>query len=376
MTASIRVEGLVKRFGTTNVVNGLDLTVPTGKVLALLGSNGAGKTTTVRMLSTLLRPDAGHATINGYDLVKQAKQVRRSIGLTGQYASVDAEISGRDNLYLIGRLLNLSRGQAKARASDLLEQFALTDVASKQARHYSGGMRRRLDLAASLVGEPELIYLDEPTTGLDPQRRNDLWDVVRDRVTQGATVLLTTQYMEEAEALADLVVVMDKGRTIASGTPSELKTKVGGEVLRIRPERPADLVAVTRALQSARLRSPKVDAEQGMVTMPIHGEGELTMAVHVLAACGVPLKGIDTYVPDLDEVFLTLTNKPVENGDDGDVTMVMPRVEPALAPPPPPPGPRIPPPGRLPVGGWPQFPPQHGQFPPQHRPPHPPPRWR
>lgn len=356
MTPAIRVEGLIKRFGKNNVVNGLDLTVPTGKVLGLLGSNGAGKTTTVRVLSTLLRPDGGTVVINGYDLVKQAKQVRRSIGLTGQYASVDAEISGWDNLYLIGRLLNFTPRGARERAAELLEQFSLADVASRQARHYSGGMRRRLDLAASLVGEPALIYLDEPTTGLDPRSRNDLWDVVRDRVARGATVLLTTQYMEEAEALADQVVVMDKGRAIASGTSAELRARVGGEVLRIRTLRAEDLVVVSRALQAVRLRTPKVDAANGMVTLPIHEESELTAAVRVLAGCGVALKGIDTYVPDLDEVFLTLTRAPAAEGEDDDMTTVLPRVEPALVPS----GPTAPTMrmsrGGLPVSGWPQAP--------------------
>jgi oleandomycin transport system ATP-binding protein len=307
MSAAIQVEGLVKRFGDTKAVNGVTLTVPTGTVLGLLGPNGAGKTTTVRMLATLIRPDGGRALVHGYDVVRQAHQVRRLIGLTGQYATVDEAISGRENLYLIGRLLDLSRRAAKARAEELLERFALVDAAGRPVSTYSGGMRRRLDLAASLVGEPRVLYLDEPTTGLDPRSRNNLWDEVRSLVNGGATVLLTTQYMEEAEALADTVVVIDGGRVVASGPTAELRARVGGQMLRVRPVWPQHLVAVTRVLAAAGLGMGVVDGANGVVSLPIRGAVALTAAVRALGASGLPIAGVDTYMPSLDEVFLTLT---------------------------------------------------------------------
>src|SRR5690606_38146210 len=233
MTDAIRAEGLVKRFKEQTALAGVDLVARRGAVLGVLGPNGSGKTTTVRILATLLRPDGGHAEVDGLDVVRNPHEVRRKIGLTGQYAAVDQDLSGTQNLMLIARLLGFSRRGARARAAELLGRFSLTDAADRPAKTYSGGMRRRLDLAASLVGRPSLLYLDEPTTGLDPHSRNELWDVVRGLVDDGVTVLLTTQYLEEADQLADDIVVLDHGRVISRGTPDELKAQAGSQVLQV-----------------------------------------------------------------------------------------------------------------------------------------------
>src|SRR6195952_1074757 len=248
MSYAVEAEGLVKRFGTTKALDGIDLAVREGTVLGVLGPNGAGKTTAVRILATLLKPDAGTARVGGLDVVRDSVKVRRQIGLTGQYASVDEGLSGTENLVLIGRLLNLPRREAGARAKELLASFDLTDAADKQAKHYSGGMRRRLDLAASLVGRPAVMYLDEPTTGLDPSKREDMWALVRELVADGTTVLLTTQYLDEADALADEICVIDHGKVIAHGTPDELKHVVGGQTIEVRPQNVDDLDAVERIL--------------------------------------------------------------------------------------------------------------------------------
>src|SRR6478752_1407021 len=241
MSYMIEAEGLKKRFGTTQALDGVDLGVREGTVLGVLGPNGAGKTTAVRVLATLLRADSGRATIDGHDVVKDAGAVRRTIGLTGQYASVDEDLTGTQNLVMIGQLLNLSTRQAKARAAELLAWFDLTAAANKMAKTYSGGMRRRLDLAASLVGRPAVIFLDEPTTGLDPAKREDMWEVIRNLVTEGSTVLLTTQYLDEADALADEISVIDHGLVIAHDTPEGLKRVVGGQTLEVRPADATDL---------------------------------------------------------------------------------------------------------------------------------------
>ncbi|WP_086821429.1 ATP-binding cassette domain-containing protein [Allokutzneria sp. NRRL B-24872] len=308
MTLGIEVERLEKHYGDHRAVDGVDLQVPVGTVLGLLGPNGAGKTTTVRMLATLIPPTGGRARVCGFDVATQPRQVRELIGLTGQYAAVDKDISGRDNLYLIARLLDLPKKRAWARVEELLERFDLVAAGGKLVREYSGGMRRRLDLAASLIGNPRVIYLDEPTTGLDPRSRNGLWDVVRDLVAEGSTVLLTTQYMEEAEALADSVVVMDNGVVIASGTPAELRARVGGQTLRVKPVREQDLTAVVNALATVRLTG-HVDHEAGLVQLPISGPDDLTDAVRAISGSGLAVSAIDTSTPSLDEVFLTLTGK-------------------------------------------------------------------
>ena len=308
MTNAIHAEGLTKRYGSTTALDGIDLSVPEGTVLGVLGPNGAGKTTAVRILATLLRPDAGSVTVAGHDVVRDPTAVRRSIGLTGKYASVDEQLSGRENLELFARLLDLSRPDARARAAELLSQFGLDDAADRRVKTYSGGMRRRLDLAASLVGRPQVIFLDEPTTGLDPSKRDDVWNLVRGLTAQGTSVLLTTQYLEEADALADAITVIDLGRVIAHGTAAELKQIVGGRSLQVRPADPRDLPDV-RALLSRVTGPPVGEPVRGLVTAPIEREQEFTAVVADLAARGIGLTEISLALPSLDEVFFTLTGR-------------------------------------------------------------------
>ncbi|MGR6970060.1 ATP-binding cassette domain-containing protein [Streptomyces cynarae] len=308
--AAVTVRGLVKHYGETKALDGVDLDVREGTVLGVLGPNGAGKTTLVRCLSTLITPDAGHAVVAGYDVVRQPRQTRRVIGLTGQYASVDEKLSGFENLYMIGRLLDLPRKEARARADGLLERFSLTEAAKRPASTYSGGMRRRLDLAASMIGHPAVLYLDEPTTGLDPRTRNEVWTEVKRMVAEGATVLLTTQYMEEAEQLASELTVIDRGKVIAGGRIDELKAKVGGRTLRVRPADPVELRPTAAALDEFGLTGPggaTVDTETGTVLVPILSDEQLTAVVGALTARGITLAGISTELPSLDEVFLSLT---------------------------------------------------------------------
>ncbi|AIJ26643.1 daunorubicin resistance protein DrrA family ABC transporter ATP-binding protein [Amycolatopsis methanolica] len=312
MTLAIQAEGLVKRFGGTTALNGVDLEVPTGKVVGVLGPNGAGKTTTVRILATLLRPDAGRATVGGYDVVRDAVRVRGLIGLTGQYASVDEDLSGTENLVLLGRLLGLSRADARARAAELLEQFELSDAAGRAAKTYSGGMRRRLDLAASLVGRPKLLYLDEPTTGLDPHARNEVWQVVRRLVDDGATVLLTTQYLDEADQLADTITVIDHGRVVAEGRPDELKRRVGGQTVQVRPTSRADFEAVARILTDLTGIEPARDTDVGLLTAPVGDPVLMSTLVRKLDEAGITADELALRLPSLDEVFLALTGKPAE----------------------------------------------------------------
>ncbi|MFJ1790620.1 ATP-binding cassette domain-containing protein [Kitasatospora griseola] len=306
---AVEVHGIVKHYGETKALDGVDLTVREGTVLGLLGPNGAGKTTLVRVLSTLIKPDAGTAFVGGYDVLRQPKQLRRTIGLTGQYASVDELLSGYENLYLIGRLLDLSAKEAKARAAELLERFSLTEAARRPAKGYSGGMRRRLDLAASMIGRPKVLYLDEPTTGLDPRTRNEVWDEVQRMVGEGSTVLLTTQYMEEAEQLADALTVIDKGRVIANGGIQELKAQVGGRSLQVRPLRPAELPEMARCLREAGVPAT-FSEESGLLSVHLTDEEQLTAVIAVLGTRGFGIAGIDTKLPSLDEVFLTITGKP------------------------------------------------------------------
>jgi len=307
MTHAIQAEGLVKRFGETTALAGADLSAPTGTVLAVLGPNGAGKTTAVRILATLLRPDQGHACVGGYDVVTQAHQVRQLIALTGQYAAVDESLTGVENLVLIGRLLGLSRATARRRAGELLEEFALADAGGRAAKTYSGGMRRRLDLAASMVGRPRVLYLDEPTTGLDPRGRGDLWRVVRDLVRDGVTVLLTTQYMEEADQLADDVVVIDHGRVVATGTPDQLKTQVGGQVLHVSPVRQADVATVARVVTDLSGAAP--DAVNGSVSARVADPALPPAILQRLTDAGVPVAELSLRKPSLDEAFFALTGR-------------------------------------------------------------------
>jgi oleandomycin transport system ATP-binding protein len=307
MSHAIRAEGLVKHFGETKALDGVDLEVPFGKVVGVLGPNGAGKTTAVRILATLMKPDAGHATVGGYDVVKDPVRVRSLIGLTGQYASVDEDLNGTENLILIGRLLGLRRTDAKTRAADLLEQFDLTDAAKRPIRTYSGGMRRRLDLAASLVGRPEVLYLDEPTTGLDPHARNEVWAVVRNLVADGATVLLTTQYLEEADQLADKITVFDHGRVVADGRADELKRRVGGQTLQVRPTTLSDMDAVARILTELSGVLPTRDDDTGLLTAPVSDPVLLSTLVRKLDEHGITCDELALRLPSLDEVFLALT---------------------------------------------------------------------
>jgi oleandomycin transport system ATP-binding protein len=312
MSLAIQAEGLVKRFGETVALNGVDLEVPTGKVVGVLGPNGAGKTTAVRILATLLQPDGGRATVGGYDVVRDPVRVRSLIGLTGQYASVDEDLSGTENLVLIGRLLGLSRPESKTRAAGLLEQFELTEAAGRAAKTYSGGMRRRLDLAASLVGRPQVLYLDEPTTGLDPHARNEVWAVNRRLVADGATVLLTTQYLDEADQLADSITVIDHGRVVASGRADELKRRVGGQTMLVRPTSLADLDIVATILGELTGVTPSRDDDTGLLTAPVADPVLLSTMVRKLDDAGITADELALRLPSLDEVFLALTGKPVE----------------------------------------------------------------
>jgi oleandomycin transport system ATP-binding protein len=307
---AVSVRGLVKHYGDTKALDGVDLDVRQGTVMGVLGPNGAGKTTLVRILSTLLQPDAGEATVAGYDVLRQPRQLRRVIGLTGQYASVDEKLPGWENLYMIGRLLDLPRKDARARADELLERFSLTDAAKRPASTYSGGMRRRLDLAASMIGHPQVLFLDEPTTGLDPRTRNEVWDEVKAMVGDGVTVLLTTQYMEEAEQLASELTVVDRGKVIANGRVEELKAKVGGRTLRVRPVDPLQvrpLAAMIDELGITGLAGTTVDADNGTLLVPILSDEQLTAVVGAVTARGITISSIVTELPSLDEVFLSLT---------------------------------------------------------------------
>jgi oleandomycin transport system ATP-binding protein len=313
MTHSIVAEGLVKRFGDTTALAGVDLAVRTGSVFGLLGPNGAGKTTTVRILATLLRPDGGYAAVGGYDVVKQAHHVRQIVGLTGQYASVDEQLTGMENLQLIGRLVALSRPDAKARARELLTTFRLADAGGRAVKTYSGGMRRRLDLAASLVARPELLYLDEPTTGLDPRSRNDMWDVIRDLTADGVTVLLTTQYLEEADMLADELAVVDQGRVIAHGTPAELKSRVGALTIGARPADATDLPVLVDALAEVAISTPEVSGT--LVTAAVADPSAMPRLVRRLDAAGVLASELNLRSSTLDEVFLSLTGHRTEDDD-------------------------------------------------------------
>jgi oleandomycin transport system ATP-binding protein len=311
MTHSIVAEQLAKTFGETKALAGVDLAVPTGTVFGLLGPNGAGKTTTVRILATLLRPDGGHATVGGYDVVRQAHQVRQIVGLTGQYASVDETLTGVENLILIGRLVGQSRSTARGTARELLDKFRLTDAGERAVKTYSGGMRRRLDLAASLVTRPQVLYLDEPTTGLDPRSRNDMWDVIRGLVSDGVTVLLTTQYLDEADHLADEIAVVDHGRVIAQGTSAELKARVGALTVAVRPVDPDDLPHLTADVAAFATATPEVHGT--LVTVPIADPAVLPKLVRRLDDRNILAAELTLRQSSLDEVFLSLTGRRTDN---------------------------------------------------------------
>ena len=305
---AIETERLTKSFGSTQALSGLDLTVQQGGILGLLGPNGAGKTTAVRVLTTLLRPDSGQARVLGLDVVRQAAEVRHHIGLTGQYAALDDYLTGRANLIMIGQLGRLSRSQARRRADELLGRFDLTQAAGRAVKTYSGGMRRRLDLAASLIGDPEVLFLDEPTTGLDPNSRAVMWEIIRELAAEGATLLLTTQYLEEADQLASQVAVIDAGRVVAEGTPDQLKGKVGEDRILVQLTPGSDMTAAVAVVQAQTTGPVDADPAQLLVTAPMPArDGVTTDVVRALDAAGVRVTDVTLRRPSLDDVFMILT---------------------------------------------------------------------
>jgi oleandomycin transport system ATP-binding protein len=309
---AIRTEGLAKRYGKTTALAGLDLAVPPGTVQGVLGPNGAGKTTLVRILATLLRPDAGNAQVGGFDVARRPDKVRTLIALTGQFAAVDEDLTGRENLLLIARLLELGRKAARRRADELLERFGLAEAGGRLAKTYSGGMRRRLDLAMGLAGEPQVLFLDEPTTGLDPRARGDVWDMIRGLAAAGTTVLLTTQDLAEADRLASRIAVIDRGRVIDGGTPAELKAKVGGQSLDVRPAEPGQLAKAGAIVAEVTGSDAGARSERdGIISVPlapgVSGTQALAAVSHRLGQAGIGVTELGLRLASLDEVFLTLT---------------------------------------------------------------------
>lgn len=312
MTIAIETRGLCKRFGDTTAVDGVDLQVRRGSVFGLLGPNGAGKTTTIRMLATLLRPSGGAAWVLGHDVAREPAQVRARVSLTGQFASVDEDLTGRENLIMVARLLGFGWRAARARAADLLDAFDLADAAGRQVRTFSGGMRRRLDIAASLVVVPELLFLDEPTTGLDPRSRNQVWDFVRAIAAEGTTVLLTTQYLEEADRLADRLAVIDQGRVIAEGTSRELKASVGGRALHVRLADPEQLEAARAVLERSLGEAVHAGGEPDMLSARVTQEERVNEALSALSAADITVREFALAQPSLDDVFFALTGHAPE----------------------------------------------------------------
>jgi ABC-2 type transport system ATP-binding protein len=316
---AIEASGLVKTFGEVRAVDGVDLAVRSGSVYGVLGPNGAGKTTTIKMLATLLRPDAGSARVLGHDVVKDADAVRSVVSLTGQLASVDEDLTGRENLILLARLLGLKRAGAKARASELLEAFDLEEAAGRLVKNYSGGMRRRLDIAASLVVTPELLFLDEPTTGLDPRSRNQVWDIIRSLSSAGTTILLCTQYLDEADQLAEGIAVIDHGRVIAEGTPAQLKASVGSGALQVRLLDPEQRPEAERIL-ARELGNVHLEPDPAALSVSCADADRGAEVVAELARSGVRIAGFTLGQPSLDEVFLALTGHTAEDQNDDAMT--------------------------------------------------------
>jgi len=313
---AVSARGLVKRYKDVTALDGVDLTVPTGSVLGLLGPNGAGKTTIVRILTTLLRPDAGSAEVAGVDVLRRPREVRRRIGLSGQYAAVDEYLTGFENLDMIGRLYHLGAKRSRERARELLASFRLEDAADRPSRTYSGGMRRRLDLAGALVANPPVIFLDEPTTGLDPRGRADMWEVIQNLVAGGTTLLLTTQYLEEADLLADEIVVIDHGRIIAQGTSDQLKAQVGGERLELTVQDPARLDEARQLLEPLGVSPATLDEPRRSLLMPVSGGANvLTEALRLLDGASLALDDVGLRRPTLDDVFLSLTGRMAEDDE-------------------------------------------------------------
>ena len=304
---AVQTSGLVKRFGHTNAVDGVDLAIPRGGIYGVLGPNGAGKTTAIRMLATLLRPDGGEATVLGHDVYTEAKTIRDKVALTGQFASLDEDLTGIENLILLGRLLGHKSQTARSRGMELLEAFGLSDAANRQVKKYSGGMRRRLDIAGSLIVTPELMFLDEPTTGIDPRSRNQVWDIIRTLVDGGTTILLTTQYLEEADQLAKRIAVIDHGKVIAEGTPGELKAEVGAGALRVRVTDPAYREEAAAALFRATGTEVARDADHASLTVQLPNTSQAPEALRVLQDAAIEVETFAYGQPSLDEVFLTLT---------------------------------------------------------------------
>jgi ABC-2 type transport system ATP-binding protein len=317
MNAGVEVEGVTKRFGGTLALSDVSFSVRQGGVLALLGPNGAGKTTLIRVLTTLLAADGGRARVAGVDVARDARAIRSVIGLAGQYATVDELLTGRENLELIGLLYHLDKAVYRRRAQDALERMSLTGAGDDRVKTYSGGMRRRLDLAASLIGRPPVLFLDEPTTGLDPRTRNHLWQFIEDLVAEGTTVLLTTQYMEEAERLAQAIVVLDAGRIAAQGTADELKDQLGGNVLEVQVTRRADLDKAASLIAGLASAPPRLDATLNRVSLPVKGGPQVLIAAgRALDDAGVELEDLGIRRPSLDDVFLAITGHPAAPGDD------------------------------------------------------------
>ncbi|MFF4239984.1 ATP-binding cassette domain-containing protein [Actinomadura geliboluensis] len=318
----LEASGLTKRFGRTTALDGVDLALPRGRILGLLGPNGAGKTTLIRVLATLLRPDGGTARVAGYDVARQPGRVRRRIALSGQHTSVDEELGGRANLVMIGRLLDLTRRDAVRRADELLHRFGLTEAADRRVAAYSGGMRRRLDLAASLVGRPEVVFLDEPSVGLDPGKRGELWQMIQGLGADGVTILLTTQYLEEADALADAVAVIDRGRVIAAGTPEELKQRVGGHTVSLRVADPGDAERAAAVLAAVADR-PALRAGRHELSVPVSGDDDFFEIVARLRGEAVDVSELSLRLPSLDEAFLALTT--VQDADPAETVRTQQR---------------------------------------------------